>query len=249
MRRLAATACLLAPLAAPAAARAEQARPSLQARLVACTTGASATARRATFTASMPAIAGSARMAIRFDLLQRAPGDAAFARVALPAWGRWERSEAGRSGFIYTKTVRALRAPSAYRAAVRFRWYGRDGGVVREARRRTHVCRQPDLRPDLQAAALTTAPGLGPATVTYLLTVRNAGRGAAGPFAVGLAAAGMPPSPVTVGGLAPGESRVVELAGPRCARGSTVRFVLDPANAVAESDEADDVVDRGCPVA
>jgi hypothetical protein len=249
VRRLAATACLLVPLATPVTAPAEQSRPPLQARLVACTTGASANARRATFTASMPAIAGAVRMAIRFDLLQRGPGDAAFARVAVPAWGRWERSDAGRTGFIYTKTVRALRAPGAYRATVRFRWYGADGGVVREVRRRTPICREPDPRPDLRAGALTTAPGLGAAAVTYLLTVRNAGRGAAGPFTVALATAGMPPSPVAVGGLAPGESRVVELAGPRCAPRSTVRFVLDAANAVAESDEADDVVDRACPVA
>src|SRR5436190_12108148 len=153
MRRPAAIACLLLPLAAPAAARAAE-RPPLQARLVACFTGPSAAARRATFMASMPAVAGAARMAIRFDLLQRAPGDAAFARVGLPAWGRWERSEPGRSGFIYTKTVRALRAPGAYRARVRFRWFGLDGRIVRRARRLTRTCRQPDLRPDLRAGAL-----------------------------------------------------------------------------------------------
>jgi CARDB len=249
MRRLAATACLLlAPLAAPVAAGAAPERPPLQARRVACTTGASASARRATFTASMPAVAGTARMAIRFDLLHRAPGDPAFARVAMPAWQRWERSQPRRTGFIYTKTVRALRAPDAYRASVRFRWYGADGRVLRRAQRRTPICREPDPRPDLQAGALTAAPGLGPATVTYLLTVRNAGRGAAGPFAVALATAGIPQPPVAVAGLAPGASRVVELAGPRCEHGATVRFVLDPAGAIAESEEADDVVDRACPV-
>jgi CARDB len=249
MSRAAAIACLLlAPLAAPVAAGAAPERPPLQARLAACTTGATASARRATFTASMPAVAGTARMAIRFELLHRAPGDAAFARVQLPAWQRWERSEPRRTGFIYTKTVRALRAPDAYRASVRFRWYGPNGRVVRRAHRRTPICRQPDPRPDLEAGALTAAPGLGPATVTYLLTVRNAGRGAAGPFAIALATAATPRPPVAVAGLAPGESRVVELAGPPCARGATVRFVLDAGRAVAESDEGDDVVDRACPV-
>src|SRR4051794_16786112 len=48
---------------------------------------ASAAARRATLTASMPAVAGAARMAMRFDRLRRMAGDAEFARVALPAWG------------------------------------------------------------------------------------------------------------------------------------------------------------------
>src|SRR3954471_22154702 len=215
MRRLAAIACLLAPLAAPAApavAGAAQARPPLRARLVACTTGPSAAARRATFTASMPAVARAARMAMRFDLLQRMEGDAEFARVALPAWGRWERSEPGRTGFIWTKTVRALRAPGAYRARVLFRWYDPSGRVVRRARRVTPVCREPDPRPDLQAGALAAAPGLAANSVTYLLSVRNAGRGAAGPFAVALATAGMPQAPVAVAGLAPGGGRGVELA-------------------------------------
>jgi subtilase family serine protease len=145
--------------------------------------------------------------------------------------------------------VQALRAPGAYRASVRFRWYDASGRVVRRARRVTRTCHQPDPRPDLEAGALTTAPGLGAATLTYLLTVRDAGHGPAGAFAVALTTAGMPQPPVALDGLAPGESRVVELAGPRCAPGSTVRFVLDPANAVAESDEADDVVDRPCPLA
>src|SRR3954464_8124013 len=248
MRRLAAIACLLAPLAAPAAARAARPPRPLQARLAACTAGPSAAERRATFTASMPAVARTARMAIRFDLLQRMEGDAEFARVALPAWGRWQRSERGRTGFIWTKTVRALRAPAAYRARVLFRWYDASGRVVRRARRVTPVCREPDPRPDLRAGALAAARGVAATSVTCLLSVRNAGRGAAGPFAVALATAGMPQAPVAVAGLAPGETRVVELAGPRCARGSTVRFALDPANAIVESDEADDVVDRACPV-
>src|SRR3954465_10215539 len=204
MRRLAAIACLLAPLAAPAAARAARQRPPLRARrrpgpdrarLVACTTGPSAAARRATFTASMPAVAGVARMAMRFDLLQRMHGDAEFARVALPAWGRWERSEPGRTGFIWTKTVRALRAPGAYRARVLFRWYDASGRVVRRARRLTPVCRQPDSRPDLQAGALAVAPGLAANSVTYLLGVRNTGRGGAGPLALRLATPGTPPRP------------------------------------------------------
>src|SRR4051794_21114841 len=115
MRRLAAIACLLAPLAAPAAARAARQRSPLQARLVACTSGPSAAARRATFTASMPAVARAARMAMRFDLLQRMAGDAEFARVALPAWGGLERSGPGRTGFIWAKNGRALRAPGALR--------------------------------------------------------------------------------------------------------------------------------------
>jgi CARDB len=250
MRRRATIACLAAAVAmtAPAVARAaEQQRPPLQARVVSCTTGPAASARIAAFTASMPALAGTARMWIRFDLLQRTPGEATFSTVALPAWGRWERSQVGRAGFIYTKRVRALRAPGEYRARVRFRWYDARGRVQRRAQRVTKTCRQPDPRPDLRAGALAVAPGLGPSSATYLLTVRNAGRGAAGRFDVVLSAGGMPQPPVRVDGLAAGATRVVDVPGPLCDAGSTLRFVLDAGAAVAESDEADDVVDRACP--
>jgi CARDB protein len=254
MRRLAMLACCAAAAtaAAPAVARAaaaEQQLPALQARLASCTTGDAARARTAAFTASMPAIDGTASMWIRFDLFQRMTGEAEFAPVQLPAWGRWERSEPGRTGFIYTKKVQALRAPGAYRARVRFRWYGTDGRVLRRAQRLTKTCRQLDPRPDLRAGALTVAGGLGPATATYLLTVTNSGRGAAGPFDVRLTAEGMPAAPVRSAGLAAGESSVVSIPGPRCAAGATVRFLLDAGAAVDESDEADDVVDRLCPAA
>jgi hypothetical protein len=248
MRRLATLACVAAaPLAAAPAAHAQE-RPPLQARLMSCTTGATASARTAAFTASMPARTGTRRMWIRFELLQRTPGDAEFAPVALPAWGRWERSQPARAGFIYTKRVRGLRAPGAYRARVRFRWYDAHGRIQRELVRLTRTCRQPDPRPDLRAGALASAPGLGPASTTYLLTVKNPGRGAAGPFDVVLSAGGMPQPPVRVAGLAAGESRVVSVPGPTCTAGTTLRFVLDAGGAVAESDEADDVVDRACPV-
>jgi hypothetical protein len=248
LARLACTAVAASVLASAAAPALAQDRSSLQARLVSCTTGATPAARTATFTARMPAAAGTARMWMRFDLLQRAAGETEFAPVRLPAWGVWHRSERGRSAFIFTKKVRGLRAPGAYRARVRFRWYDAQGRIQRRARRITRICRQPDPRPDLQAGALSVAPGLGPASVTYLLTIDNTGRGAAGPFDVVLSTGGMPQPPVRVSGIAAGASVVVGLPGPRCASGGTLRFVLDSGAAVAESDEADDVVDRACPV-
>jgi hypothetical protein len=248
MRRLVALACLTAPLvAAPAAAALE--RLPLQARLVSCTTGDTARERTAAFTASMRAIEGSARMWVRFDLFERAPGAAGFVRTALPTWGRWERSEPVRTGFIYTKRVMGLRAPAIYRARVLFRWYGLEGELLRRARRFTRACAQPDPRPDLKLGAVSASPGLAPGTATYLLAVVNRGRGPATAFDVQLTAAGMPQMPVRVDGLAPGETRVVSVTGPTCAAGSTVRFALDPGAEVDEADEGDDVADRPCPLA
>jgi hypothetical protein len=249
VRRLAIIACLAAPLTAALApsAPAAQERAPLQARLVACQTGATSATRAAVFTARMPAVEGTERMWIRFDLLQRTPGAPEYAPVKLPAWGLWQRSEPGRTAFIYTKRVRGLRAPGAYRARVRFRWYDGAGHLQRTATRTTGTCRQPDPRPNLTAGEVTVGGGLGAGSATYLLDVGNEGRGAAGPFAVAMAVAGVPQPPVAVGGVAAGARTVVSIAGPRCAPGSTVRFVLDPEGAVAESDESDDVVDRPCP--
>src|SRR3954451_18760987 len=146
----AAVAIVVASAAAPALA---QERP--HARLVRCTTGATPAARTATFTARMPAAAGTNRMWMRFDLLQRMAGQAEVAAVGVPAWGVWERSERGRTAFIFTKKVRGLRAPGAYRARVRFRWYDARGRIQRRAQRVTRPCRQPDPRPDLRAGALS----------------------------------------------------------------------------------------------
>src|SRR3954462_7259546 len=228
---------IAAPLAAAPAALAQE-RPSPHARLVGCITGPTPAARTATFTARMPATAGTNRMWMRFDLLQRMAGQTGFAPVRLPAWGVWERSERGRSAFIFTKKVRGLRAPGAYRARVRFRWYDARGRIQRRAQRVTQTCRQPDPRPNLRAGGLSVATGLGPASATYMLTVTNPGRGAAGPFDVVLSAGAMPEPPVRVAGLPAGGSVVVALPGPRCAAGATLRFVLDSGAAVAESDEA-----------
>jgi hypothetical protein len=248
MRRIATIACLAAPLAAaPATAAAAQERPSLGARLVTCTTGPTPSTRTATFTARMPALAGTQRMWMRFDLLQRTPGQAEYEVVRLPAWGVWQRSQPGRTAFIYTKTVQRLRAPGAYRARVRFRWYDAAGELQRRAQRITRTCREPDPRPDLTAGALTAAPGLGPDSATYLLDVRNSGRGPAAPFDVVLAVEGMPQPAFHVQGLAPGEDQLLSIPGPRCAPGSTVRFVLDAGGVVAESEEAGNIVDRPCP--
>src|SRR4029078_11560860 len=92
-------------------------------------------------------------------------------------------------------------------------------------------------------------PALGPDPAPYLLDVRNGGRGPAPPCDVVLAIAGMPQPAFRVSGLPAGEHQLVGIPGPRCAPRSPGRFVAAAGRAVAESDEADDVVDRPCPVA
>jgi hypothetical protein len=142
-RVLAIAGAVLACAVAPSVAAA-QTRPPLTARVVSCTTGASAAERAAAFSATMRAIAGSAYMRMRFDLLEQPIGSRAYTRVDLPAWTGWERSEPGRPALIWTRRVRGLRAGVEYRARVRFRWYDADGSVLRRASRLTPVCRQPE---------------------------------------------------------------------------------------------------------
>jgi hypothetical protein len=247
VRRIALTFVLFA-LAAPAAARAQV--PPVRARLVACHVGPDAADRTAAFTGSMPAVVGTKRMWMRFDLLARTATSDAFVPVRVPGLGVWKKSAPGRSGFIFTQKVQELAAPGDYEAVVRFRWYGAGGNLLRSDKRTTGICRQPDQRPDLRAGALTAAGAPGADTATYSLEVRNDGRSEAGPFDVGLTVAGVEqPSQRIAGGLAAGATRVVAFVAPRCAPGSILRFRLDAQAEVAEAAEADDVVARPCPFA
>jgi hypothetical protein len=238
----------VAPISALSAS-AGQAAPALRAETPTCRTGASPAERFAVFSGSMPARRGASRMAMRFDLQIREPGDGAYRRRSAPSFGRWERSRPGRSGFIYSKRVDGLKAPAAYRAIVRFRWLNADGRAVATAKRTTPACDQPDPRPDLRLLALRATAGTSPGTTTYLLTVVNSGRGPAGAFEV---AAGPddegPQARVTVGGMASREARVIEVVARTCAAGSRVRIRLDAGAAVAEAREDDNDVRRSCPV-
>ncbi len=86
VHRIAVTALLLAGLL-PASAFAQE-RPRLRVHLDLCRTGSAGAHRVAVFSGSMPAVAGTARMAMRFDLYERRSGARGFARVRLPALGR-----------------------------------------------------------------------------------------------------------------------------------------------------------------
>jgi hypothetical protein len=244
MRHAASITALLLVLLAPSAARAGDA-PKLRATVSSCQTGIDPASRSAAFTASMPANADTARMAIRFDLQQRTVDGGVWRKVAAPSFGRWERSRAGVAGFVYAKDVHGLTAPGEYRAVVRFRWYTSDG-TVSETRRITRSCKQPDQRPDLVGGRVQVVPAAD-GTATYRVAVRNTGRTAAGPFAVALTVGGTPASRTTVGGLAPGGATTVDLAGPACSPGLQVQLAIDDGNAVDESSEAGSVVGPVCP--
>jgi hypothetical protein len=229
--------CLVLP--APAAAGALQGeRPPLAATVAACNAGATPDERFAVFTGSMPAVRGTQRMAMRFTLLLRSRADRPWEVVRARGFGRWERSDPGRAGFVYSKRVERLLPGRSYRVIVRYRWYGAKGVLQRTRLRRTPLCRQPDQRPDLEVDSVAVADGPEPGTYRYVLGVRNAGRGAAGAFDVG--AAGLERDVVRpVAGVPAGDRTTVELVAPRCEEGEVVTFQVDVRGAVDETDEAD----------
>jgi hypothetical protein len=227
MRRALLVALAVALVAASPAAGALR----LRADVTECTTGATLRDRVAAFTGAMPALPGTERMAMRFDLFDRER------RVRAAGLGTWERSEPGRAGFVFTKRVEALAAPAAYRARVLFRWYDAEGRVQRRAERRTAVCRQPDPRPQLRVLAVS--PGR--------VLVANLGIGRAGAFGTAVAVGEEPPPVVRLaGGLAAGAVAELALAEPVCVPGATVRAVVDVAGEVDERDERDNAVTLPC---
>lgn len=235
----------LCALAGTGGVAAAAARPSLTAKLAACTTGVDPAGRAATFTGTMPALDGTDHMEMRFTLLQRRGMTGRFRPVEVPDWITPEQSEPGRPGFIFTKRIAHLLAPAAYRARIAFTWYAANGTVQRRARLTTSVCLQPDPRPNLVVGAVTATRDGGSAT--YGVEVSNDGGSTAPPFGVALAVGASALAPVTIGPLATGTAETAVLRGPVCAPGSTVVVSVDPGGVVDESRRDDDVVRRPCP--
>jgi hypothetical protein len=234
-------ACLLTGVG-PASAQTPQA-PPLSAALETCATSPLPAERVASFVGSMPAIAGAERMQMRFDLQRRQPDEKLWhSLLGVPGFGVWESALPGRAGFVFHKRVDGLQVPASYRAVVRFRWYRADGTVARRARKRTAVCSQPDLRPDLAAGALRAVLDARPALAVYTLVVRNDGRSAAGPFAVRVAGVAS-----EVAGLGAGEQIVLTIIAPACAPAVPVSAVVDVDRRIDEANERN-ALRRACPL-
>jgi CARDB len=244
VRRLAPLIAVIA-LAASAAAQAQA--PPLRAKVTTCSSGPLPTDRLAAFTGSMPAIKGTSRMWMRFDVLAR--GTKGFAALKAPGLGVWQKSAPGHpAGFVFTQRVQALPTPGSFKAVVRFRWYGNGGRLLRSSTRETPVCKQPDQRPDLEVGDLDAVPGPGPGQATYSLVVRNDGRGPAAPFDVLLSGAGPDQPTQRVLGLAAGASTTLVFVAPPCLPGSALRVTVDARGEIPEASESDDAAERTCPL-
>jgi hypothetical protein len=130
---------------------------------------------------------------------------------------------------------------------VRFRWLAADGSVVHRARASSPACHQPDPRPDLRVSAIDVRPAPQPGHARYAVTVRNAGRSAAGPSLVQLDPGTGTPLSGDVGMLGRREAQTVLLDGPACASGSAVTAAADADDAIDERDEDDNALVVVCP--
>lgn len=117
------------------------------------------TERAATFAGEMSAIPGTARMEIRIDLEERAPGELLYRTVSAPGLGLWHSSAAGVKIFTHIQQVTNLSAPALYRGVLRFRWLSAKGRLLKAAALRTAVCEQPAT--PSEAAGETTTPSTG----------------------------------------------------------------------------------------
>ena len=194
----------------------------------------------------MKAIGRSVRMQVRFTLQSRQPGGP-WGHVAAEGLDTWLTSRARVRRYSYAKTVRNLAAPATYRAVVRFRWLDAGGVTVRRTRHVSAVCRQPDLRPDLEPERLDVAAAVRPGMNRYTVRVRNTGRTVAGPFAVGFTAGAAVPQTADVAGLGIGARTSLTFDAAACAAGESLTVAVDPAAAVDERDEADNVLVVPCP--
>jgi len=233
-----------APAALAPSALAVSPRPlDAQARMVACHPAAAQPGRYLLVEGAMRLLPATSRMQIRFDLYRRLPSRVAFLRVAGPGLGYFYRAAPAVARYVYRKRVAGLYAPGYYRVAVSYRWLNAAGHIVASTSRLSPICFQPDLRPDLQIVGVTGAPGTESGTADYAVTVRNAGRSAAGPFDVTLSVG----TAQTVPGLLPGQVRTILMSAPRCDSGGPLIAEVDPDNRVGEAVESNNRRFLACP--
>ena len=100
----------------------------------------------AKFVAHMTALPGASEMEIRFEILEREPGEASFHRppeAGTAATGTWRVSGEHVTVFKDFDEVTGLGGPALFRAKVRFRWLDAEGDAIASAEHQTSVCKQP----------------------------------------------------------------------------------------------------------
>jgi hypothetical protein len=210
------------------------------------------TGRSVSATSVMRPVPGTRRAAVRFRLLKRDRGAATFQPVTGPGLGTWISKSFGQlPGDVWRviHPVSDLAAPAAYRFAVSFRWIGSGGRVLARALRWSHVCRQPELRPDLEVLSISVQPDpVNAQAYDYGVRIRNAGVTGAGPFRVQLDDQGVLVHR-RVWHLDGRTTRFVKLVGPTCQAAHPPTVTVDPGHRVDVWTRARATLTAVCPAA
>jgi hypothetical protein len=244
--------------AGEAATAATPAPPRAHLRPLVCKKALDPPDRQVSVTAVMRPVQGTEAMAIKFDLLERSPGLAAFTAPRAGDLGTWispVRPTLGkRAGdvWVLSKPVANLPAPASYRFRVSFRWTGAAGKVLATAERDTRWCSEPELRPDplVQSIRIEPVPD-HPKQAKYTVVIRNAGATAAGPFQLEFAPAdGVGVKTRTIQRLGGHVSRNEVFTGRACTSTTAPTVTLDPEHVVDDLSVDNDVlaVPASCPV-
>lgn len=208
-----------------------------------CQTALDPPARVVSVTAVMRPLSGTQKLAIEFQLYERAGGASAWTLVSVPGaashlnvWLSPSIATLGRRpGDVWEVPfpVAQLSAPAAYRFRVSFRWTGSRGRVLGLVTRVSAACRQTELRPDLTVSSVAVAQQpLHPRVDAFTAVIDNAGVDAAAlPFGVELSYTHnhvLVTRQQTLARLAGHGSRTITFTGPLCDAGTPVTVTADP---------------------
>lgn len=211
--------------------------------------------REISIQAVMHPVAGTKRIAMRFELLKRTRPRGPVTEVNGRGLGNWTTPSKPTLGQRAKDTWRVdhpvigLAAPAFYRLRVTFRWTGSLGKVLAMVQRDSRTCAQPDLRPDLLVQSITVEPVPNkPARDEYIALIRNRGASAAGPFDVLFAPGGANSVQTrSVALLGAHSRRAVAFTGPACTAASAPTVTVDPNDQVDDLDRANNSLTATCP--
>jgi hypothetical protein len=247
-------AAVAAVAAAPVASVSAAPPPRSGLSAFSCTHALEPGARAVAVKATMRPLTGTRKMAIRFELLARAPG-LPVDEVSGGDLGVWRTPPNPTLGQLpgdvwrLQKSVYNLDVPFTYQFRVSFRWTGVQGKALGTATRYTHTCRQRELRPDLTVTSIAVAAITGhPNKSLYTAVIANQGLTGAGPFQV-LFAPGdtSAPTTATVSFLGPDKTRTLTFVGPSCDSANPPTVSADSASQVDDFDRTNNVLAAVCP--
>jgi hypothetical protein len=221
---------------------------------IACHSTLDPSQRLVSVTSSMRHIPRTESLAVRFTLLESAPG---LAPKAVPDGdlGHWVTPSDPTLGRLpadvwrLTKAVYNVDAPAGYRFRVSFRWLGADRAILASTTLSTSRCRERELRPDVlvRSVAVSAVPRR-PDRDRYVAVIANRGLTPSGPFAVQLTPSdGAAAQTVAVASLGHGARTQVTFIASRCDPTERPTVVADPTDGVDDDDRSNNTLTVSCP--